>query len=71
LTLLFDSSPKSSELAKKYGYDEWLVARFLQYVPEVEGFLDKMELKPSQYIRVNTLKTTRGELVQRLAAKGF
>jgi NOL1/NOP2/sun family putative RNA methylase len=71
LTLLFDGSPVSGALAKKYGYDEWLVARFLQYVPDVEKFLEKMERPPSQYIRVNTLKTGKADLAKRLAAKGF
>lgn len=71
MTLLFDRSPESFALAKKYGYDEWLVGRFMQYVPDVEKFLEKMEGKPAQYIRVNTLKTGKGELAQRLAAKGF
>lgn len=71
MTQLFDATPKSGALAKKYGYGEWLVARFLQYVPDVEKFLEKMERPPSQYIRVNTLKTSRNDLVKRLAAKGF
>jgi NOL1/NOP2/sun family putative RNA methylase len=71
LTLLFDSTRESGALAKKYGYDEWLVARFLQYVPDVEQFLEKMERQPSQYIRVNTLKTSKDDLVRRLKAKGF
>lgn len=71
MTLLFDRSPRSGALAKKYGYDEWLVTRFLQYVPDVEQFLEKMERPPSQYIRANTLKTGMDELAARLAAKGF
>ncbi|MGI0019853.1 MAG: NOL1/NOP2/sun family putative RNA methylase [Nitrososphaera sp.] len=71
MTLLFPSTARSAALAGKYGYDEWLVSRFLQYVPDVEGFLEKMERPPTRYIRVNTLKTTREELASRLAAKGF
>lgn len=71
MTLLFGGTAQSGALAKKYGYDEWLVARFLQYVPDVEQFLEKMERPPSQYIRVNTLKTSKNDLVRRLAAKGF
>lgn len=70
-TLLFDRSARSAALADKYGYSEWLVGRFLQYVPDVERFMEKLEQKPSQYIRVNTLKTNRDDLERRLVAKGF
>jgi NOL1/NOP2/sun family putative RNA methylase len=71
LTLLFDRSFRSSALANKYGYNEWLVGRFLQYVPDIERFLQKMEQAPAQYIRINTLKTSRNELERRLLSKGF
>jgi NOL1/NOP2/sun family putative RNA methylase len=70
-TILPSTSEESRQLAVRYGYDEWLVSRFLQYVPDVRDFLDKMDKKPTQYIRVNTLKTSVGELRERLAAKGF
>ena len=40
-------------------------------MPDIEGFLEKMERPPTKYIRVNTLKTSREDLVARLAAKGF
>src|SRR5215217_8604811 len=71
LTLIFPKSAGSERLASKYGYDEWLVSRFLGYVPRVEDFLSKMERPPTQYIRVNTLKTSRQELERRLRSKGF
>jgi tRNA (cytosine40_48-C5)-methyltransferase len=58
-------------LSSKYGYDEWLVSRFLEYVPKVREFLSKMETTPTQYIRVNTLKISRAALVSRLESKGF
>jgi tRNA (cytosine40_48-C5)-methyltransferase len=58
-------------LSSKYGYDEWLVSRFLEYVPKVREFLSKMETTPRQYIRVNTLKISRAALVSRLESKGF
>ncbi|MGI0037715.1 MAG: NOL1/NOP2/sun family putative RNA methylase [Nitrososphaera sp.] len=70
-TILPPGTYESRELAKRYGYDEWLVDRFLAYVPEVKEFLAKMERTPTQYIRVNTLKTTAEELRKRLEAKGF
>jgi NOL1/NOP2/sun family putative RNA methylase len=71
LTLIFPMSVESASLAAKYGYDEWLVSRFFEYVPRTEDFLLKMERPPTQYIRVNTLKTSREELEGRLQSKGF
>jgi len=71
LTLIFPDSAESSGLAAKYGYDRWLVGRFLEYVPDIQSFLDKMEKAPAQYIRVNTLKTSREDLEDRLRSKGF
>ena len=71
LTLIFPKSVESSRLAAKYGYDEWLVSRFLEYVPRIEDFLSKLDRPPTQYIRVNTLKTSKQELVHRLRSKGF
>jgi tRNA (cytosine40_48-C5)-methyltransferase len=58
-------------LSSKYGYEEWLVSRFLEYVPKVREFLSKMETTPTQYIRVNTLKISSAALVSRLESKGF
>jgi NOL1/NOP2/sun family putative RNA methylase len=71
LTLIFPESVESASLAAKYGYDEWLVSRFLEYVPSIKDFLSKMERPPTQYIRVNALKTSREELEGRLRSKGF
>jgi NOL1/NOP2/sun family putative RNA methylase len=71
LTLIFPNSVESTNLSSEYGYDEWLVSRFLQYVPNVREFLSKMETTPTQYIRVNTLKTSRADLVGRMLSKGF
>jgi tRNA (cytosine40_48-C5)-methyltransferase len=70
-TLLPASTDQSRSLATKYGYDEWLVSRFLEYVPGVEEFLAKMDRPPVQYIRINTLKIKVADLLERLAAKGF
>jgi NOL1/NOP2/sun family putative RNA methylase len=71
LTLIFSESAESAGLAARYGYDPWLVGRFLEYVPDIEEFMEKMERPPTQYIRVNTLKTSRKELEARLCSKGF
>ena len=71
MTLIFRKSVESTNLSSKFGYDEWLVSRFLEYVPNVREFLSKMETTPTQYIRVNTLKISRADLVSRLESKGF
>jgi NOL1/NOP2/sun family putative RNA methylase len=71
LTLIFPESAESSSLAARYGYDRWLVGRFIEYVPDIRSFLDKMDRPSAQYIRVNTLKTSREELEERLHSKGF
>jgi tRNA (cytosine40_48-C5)-methyltransferase len=71
LTLIFPKSLQSMRLSEEYGYDEWLVSRFLEYVPDVRNFLSKMEKTPTQYIRVNTLKTRKVDLVKKLQSKGF
>ena len=71
MTLIFRKSVESTNLSSKYGYDEWLVSRFLEYVPKAREFLSKMETTPTQYIRVNTLKISRAALVRRLESKGF
>jgi 16S rRNA C967 or C1407 C5-methylase (RsmB/RsmF family) len=71
LTLIFRKSVESTNLSSKFGYEEWLVSRFLEYVPNVREFLSKMETTPTQYIRVNTLKISRADLVSRLESKGF
>lgn len=70
-TLLFSESAESTSLATKYGYDNWVMTRFLEYVPDIHAFLFKMETPPTQYIRVNTLKITKSELEDRLKSKGF
>ncbi|MDQ4015232.1 MAG: RsmB/NOP family class I SAM-dependent RNA methyltransferase [Thermoproteota archaeon] len=71
MTLIFPKSVESVSLSAKYSYDEWLVSRFLEYVPNVKDFLSKMERIPTQYIRVNTLKTSKADLMRRLQSKGF
>ena len=71
MTLIFRKSVESTNLSSKFGYEGWLVSRFLEYVPNVREFLSKMETTPTQYIRVNTLKISRADLVSRLESKGF
>ena len=73
-TLIFPTSKQSYSLAKKFGYDEWMITRFKQYIgyDEIAKFLEKMEERPTlAYIRANTLKIESKNLWQRLTSKGF
>lgn len=67
----FEASEKAKELAKKYGYDVYMVARFERLVPELEKFLASMDEPPRSYIRVNTLRIAVNALRKRLSDKGF
>ena len=67
----FPADQRIKDLAKKYGYEEYMVARFAVLVPELEKFLVSMEAPPTVYIRVNTLKIAPNALLKRLSDKGF
>ncbi len=67
----FPSTNESRELAKKYSYQEWMISRFMNYIPDFERFLDSMEYYKHRYIRINTLKKDKEYIKNRLEAKGF
>jgi 16S rRNA C967 or C1407 C5-methylase (RsmB/RsmF family) len=67
----FAPTQQSSQLAIKYGYDEWIVSRLLRFVPDTEKMLARMQQQPQKYIRTNTLKITDRDLRARLESKGF
>lgn len=58
-------------LSKKYGYKEWMIARFMHYIPDLERFLDSIESFEHKYIRLNTLKRDINYIKGRLESKGF
>jgi tRNA (cytosine40_48-C5)-methyltransferase len=70
-TVIFPRTPESVKLAKTYGYDEWLISRFIEYVPDLDRFLETMNGRPNQYIRTNTIKISNVDLEKRLTLKGF
>lgn len=68
----FPSSDLSRELAIKYGYDEFMVRRWLAFFGEdARQIIEAMERGVPKYIRVNTIKTGEDELVERLEKRGF
>lgn len=70
-TTIFPQTNASRELADAYGYPEWMIGRFLEYMPDVEKCLALMESSPSSYIRINTLKTDPKPLVSLLEARNI
>jgi tRNA (cytosine40_48-C5)-methyltransferase len=70
-TLTFTPTKKSLLLATKYGYDEWIVNRFLQFIPDAEKLIEKMQGPVQKYIRTNKLKITSQDLKERLISKGY
>ena len=70
--ILFPKSEKSNQLATKYNFKEWMIARYLTIVPDTEKFLDYINNRASnQYIRVNSLKVDIDTLKQKLLEKDF
>jgi len=70
--IIFPTSEKSHELAIKYNFKEWMITRYLSFIPDIEKFLDYItNRKPYQYIRINTLKIDVDSLKQKLLEKDF
>ncbi|HEU4443439.1 MAG TPA: NOL1/NOP2/sun family putative RNA methylase [Nitrososphaeraceae archaeon] len=67
----FAPMQESLYLAEKYGYDEWVVNRFLHFIPNAKDMMKTMQKPAKKYIRTNTLKTTSPQLVARLESKNF
>ncbi|AGK60468.1 ribosomal RNA methyltransferase NOP2 [Archaeoglobus sulfaticallidus PM70-1] len=71
MILDFPSSPLSRKLAEKYGYDEFIVRRWINFFgDEAVEIIEAMEKVP-KYIRINTLKIEENELIERLEKRGF
>ncbi len=68
----FESSKLSKELAKKYGYDEFIIRRWIAFFGEDETkkLVRAMENVP-RYIRVNTLKIDEERLLRKMERRGF
>ncbi len=72
MILDFPSTDFSRRLAKKFGYDEFIVRRWCAIFgeKETEKLILAMENVP-KYIRVNTIKISQDELISRLEERGF
>jgi tRNA (cytosine40_48-C5)-methyltransferase len=70
--IIFPNSERSHELAIKYNFKEWMIARYLSFIPDIEKFLEYItNRKPNQYIRINTLKIDVDSIKQKLLEKDF
>ena len=72
MILDFPSSSLSRELSKKYGYNEFIIRRWINFFGEEETLklVEAMENVP-KYIRVNTLKISEDKLLDKLRRRGF
>ncbi len=70
MILDFPSNYFSKKLSKKYGYDEFIVRRWIAIFDDAEELIKGMENVP-KYIRVNTIKIREEELVNRMEKRGF
>ncbi|MEG2246987.1 MAG: transcription antitermination factor NusB, partial [Peptostreptococcaceae bacterium] len=59
-------------LSIKYSYSQWLVKKWIEAfgLEFTEDLLDANSDKPNLYIRVNTLKTNRDDLIIKLETEG-
>jgi len=71
--VLLTGNEHSRFLSKRYGYKEWMISRFLNFIPYPEKMLDYIHNSKNlhYYIRVNTLRTNPQELKRRLNEKGY
>src|SRR5690349_14071161 len=71
--ILFPDNEYSRMLSEKYHYKEWMISRFLNYIPDAEDLLEYIDTKSNlhTYIRTNTLKINPTSLKGRMLEKGF
>jgi NOL1/NOP2/sun family putative RNA methylase len=71
--VLIMGNERSRYLSERYGYKEWMISRFLNFIPYPEKMLDYIHDSNNihYYIRVNTLRTNTHALKRRLTEKGY
>jgi NOL1/NOP2/sun family putative RNA methylase len=66
------STELSKKLAEKYGYNEFIVRRWLAFFgEECEEIMRAFEEEIPRYIRVNTLKIEEERLIRKMEKRGF
>ncbi len=72
MILDYPSTEVSRKLAEKYGYDEFIVRRWLKFFgDECLEIIEAFERGIPKYIRVNTIKIDEGDVIDRLESRGF
>jgi NOL1/NOP2/sun family putative RNA methylase len=64
----------SLRLSLKYGYHEWMISRFLEFIPQTEKLLESIDSNAktgTEYIRANSLKIDPPVLKEKLVQKGY
>lgn len=69
----YQSTRESREIARRYGYNEFIVRRWINFfgIEETLKLIEAMERGIPKHVRVNTIKIDEGELVERLKERGF
>jgi NOL1/NOP2/sun family putative RNA methylase len=67
----FPSTSESKRLAKQYGYNEFIVRRFLNLFENGKELIEAMESTLPTYIRINTLKKREETVISLLEERGF
>lgn len=72
MILDYPSTQDSQEIARKYGYDEFIIRRWLHFFgKETLEIIEAFEKGLPKFIRVNTIKIKEDELLRRLEERGF
>ncbi len=73
MILDFPSTPDSREIARKFGYNEFIIRRWINFFgrDETLKLVEAMERGIPKHIRVNTIKIEEDELIERLEERGF
>ena len=73
MILDYPSTKESKEIAKRYGYNEFIVRRWINFfgLEETIKLIEAMERGIPKHIRVNTIKIDENDLIERLEERGF
>ena len=67
----YPSTKISRKIAKKFGYHEFIIRRWINFFDDYLELIKAMEKGIPKYIRVNTLRIKEKNLIERLKDKGF
>lgn len=72
-SLKIDTGNEIMDLAVKYSYSPWIIKNWIKTFGQefTEDLLDANNEKPNIYLRVNTLKITRDELINKLQSQNI